>query len=1111
MARIPEEEIERLKSQISLERLALAKGVKLKKHGENLLGLCPFHDDHEPSLVITPDKNLWHCLGACQTGGTVIDWVMRAEGVRFRHAVELLRADLPSLEAFSEKPRGRQKEKVAKQSTTPKLPAVIEQSAADDVLLRQVADYYHETLKQSPEALAYLQKRGLNNPEMIERFRLGYANRTLAYRLPLKNRVAGAELRGRLQTLGVLRESGHEHLNGSLVIPVFDTEQRVTEMYGRKINDHLREGTPKHLYLPGAHRGVWNEEALKSSKEVILCESLIDALTFWCAGYRNVTAAYGVEGFTDDHRAAFRKSGTERVLIAYDRDAAGDAAAEKLSKELSGMGIEVMRVLFPKGMDANEYALKVQPAAQSLGLVLRQAEWMAGVRRRGEASAATEEAPAPVANEPAELAAEHQPIPFLAAVPVSAEWTAEAEDRAAEREVEPINEPAPAEAPSVMEMATLAPQPSPASEPAPPPAREHPPAVATPVQKRPSAAEISSLAAELAAAVVTEPPPASPAPASRAPGPVVNGDEVSFLFGDRRWRVRGLPNKPLPGSLRVNVLISREAGFHVDTLELYSARQRAHFTKLASDELTVEEGVIKRDLGEVLLKLEEFLEQRQRQSEQANKPRELSDSEREVALELLRDPKLLERILADFERCGVVGERTNKLLGYLAATSRKLDAPLAVVIQSSSAAGKSSLMDAVLALMPEEERVQYSAMTGQSLFYMGESNLQHKILAIVEEEGAERASYALKLLQSEGELTIASTGKDPATGRLITQEYHVEGPVMIFQTTTAVDMDEELLNRCIVLTVDEGREQTKAIHERQRRARTLEGMVAKSERGAVLRLHQNAQRLIRRLHVVNPYAAELRFPDHQTRLRRDHMKYLGLIEAVALLHQYQRAEKEVEHRGQKLRYIEVTKADITIANKLAHEVLGRSLDELPPQTRRLLGLVDSLVATECERLKMARSDFRFSRREVRERTGWGNTQLKIHLGRLIEMEYLVVHRGKQGQGYVYELSYDGQGKDGSLFLCGLQEGESGAEPTAASTSTTSTSRGAEGHFAGGGRPPVGVQSGDGRGSEKPEMVHENSSIRDREPRQHRVAHPGSGKSSRVVAMPSVVVPARAVS
>jgi len=130
---------------------------------------------------------------------------------------------------------------------------------------------------------------------------------------------------------------------------------------------------------------------------------------------------------------------------------------------------------------------------------------------------------------------------------------------------------------------------------------------------------------------------------------------------------------------------------------------------------------------------------------------------------------------------------------------------LAVVLQSSSAAGKSSLMDAVLSLMPEEERVKYSAMTGQSLFYMGQTNLKHKILAIVEEEGASRASYALKLLQSEGELTIASTAKDPATGNLVTQEYRVEGPVMIFLTTTAIQIDEELLNRCLVLAVDENR------------------------------------------------------------------------------------------------------------------------------------------------------------------------------------------------------------------------------------------------------------------------------------------------------------------
>ncbi|MGC8486588.1 MAG: DNA primase, partial [Candidatus Baltobacteraceae bacterium] len=170
---------------------------------------------------------------------------------------------------------------------------------------RKVVDYYHETLRQSPEALKYLRSRGLESSEMIEHFKLGFANRTLGYRLPAKNRAAGAAMRGRLQELGIYRESGHEHFNGSVVIPVFDAAGAVVEMYGRKITPRLREGTPDHLYLPGAHRGVWNEEALAASKEIILCEALIDALTFWCAGFRNVTASYGVNGFTEDHRRAF--------------------------------------------------------------------------------------------------------------------------------------------------------------------------------------------------------------------------------------------------------------------------------------------------------------------------------------------------------------------------------------------------------------------------------------------------------------------------------------------------------------------------------------------------------------------------------------------------------------------------------------------------------------------------------------------------------------------------------------------------------------------------------------------------------------------------------------
>jgi DNA primase catalytic core len=883
MARIPDEEIERLKKEISIERLVTGFGVELKGTGANLVGRCPFHEDHTPSLIVTPENNLWACKGKCNIGGSVIDWVMQTRGVSFRNAVELLRADHPSLAARPSGGAGH----VVRKGTALKLASPVTLDADDQQILRQVVGYYHQALKDSPEALRYLQGRGLTHPEMLAHFQLGFANRTLGYTLEDKNRKAGAEARGRLQRLGILRESGHEHMNGSVVIPIFDLEGAVLGMYGRKITPGLREGTPLHMYLPGPHRGVWNEPALQASKEIILCESLIDALTFWCAGFRNVTASYGVNGFTDDHRAAFRKHGVERVWLAYDRDEAGETAAQSLAEELLGMGIACFRVLFPKGMDANEYALKVTPASESLEVVLNKAEWLG-------------------------------------------------KGKAPERATVEVDEPA---------------------------------AAGVPVE--------------------------------------VNGEEIAITLGDRRYRVRGLSKNPSYSLLRVNLLAARGDGFHVDTLDLYSARQRAVFLKQAAIEMGVKEDAVKHDLRDVLRKLEEIQDQ---QLHKTLEPKQsaiaMSEQDRAAALELLKDPRLLDRILADFERCGVVGEETNKLAGYIAAVSRSLEAPLAVMVQSSSAAGKSSLMDAILAFVPEEHRIEYSAMTGQSLFYMGEQDLKHKVLAIVEEEGASRAAYALKLLQSEGALTMASTGKDAATGRLVTHQYRVEGPVMIFLTTTAIDLDEELLNRCLVLTVNEGREQTQAIHRLQREQQTLEGLLARQEREEILKVHRNAQRLLQPLLVANPYARELTFLDSQTRTRRDHTKYLTLIRSIALLHQHQRPVKTAaDHRGKPVSYIEVTVSDIEIANRLAHEVLGRSLDELPPQTRRLLLLIDEAVTRECQRLGMERADFRFSRRDVRVWTEWGDTVLKKHLGRLEDLEYLLAHRGGRGQSFVYELMF----------------------------------------------------------------------------------------------------------
>ena len=151
------------------------------------------------------------------------------------------------------------------------------------------------------------------------------------------------------------------------MIPVFDEDGGVTEMYGRKITPNLRPGTPLHLYLPGPHRGVWNWEALKATKEVILCEALIDALTFWCAGFRNVTAAYGVEGFTADHLAAFKQYGVEQVLIAFDRDEAGDKGAEKLAKVLVEVGMTAIGCSFREGWTRTSTRRKIDAGEQGAG------------------------------------------------------------------------------------------------------------------------------------------------------------------------------------------------------------------------------------------------------------------------------------------------------------------------------------------------------------------------------------------------------------------------------------------------------------------------------------------------------------------------------------------------------------------------------------------------------------------------------------------------------------------------------------------------------------------------------------------------------------------------
>ncbi len=490
----------------------------------------------------------------------------------------------------------------------------------------------------------------------------------------------------------------------------------------------------------------------------------------------------------------------------------------------------------------------------------------------------------------------------------------------------------------------------------------------------------------------------------------VDASSVTITREDRSYKIRGLEKNMSSLSLRVSIAVSRLERMHLDTVDLMRSSARQAFVKAAALELFCEEETIKIDLGRILLQLEDL---RNLQIEAAKRigpaiPA-MTEAQQEEAMQLLRSPNLIERIVHDLDACGMVGEASNKLVGYLAAVSRKLPTPLALLIRSSSAAGKTTLMESILAMVPPEEVLRLSNLTCQSLYYLDSDQLRHKTLAISEDQGLSESAYALKLLQSEGKLTHATVvrGND---GRSVTQLHSVEGPIQLMITSTARDVDEELANRCLILTVDESIEQTKAIQARQRLLQTREGLQRQGQVAAIRSLHRHAHRLLRPLQVLNPLVDSLKFVSDRLRNRRDHAKYLSLIQAIALLHQHQRV-LHTEEDGTE--WIEVQESDIALANRLMDKLLKQSLSELAPQTEQCLHLVQEFVAKGCRAAAataspaeqaILRQRFRFTRRSFRESVGWSDNQVRTHLDRLVQLEHLIVHRGKQGATYVYQLA-----------------------------------------------------------------------------------------------------------
>jgi len=856
---IERERIETIKRNVDLVALVRSRGIELKKNGKSYHGLCPFHKDTHPSLSINPDKNLWQCFG-CGTAGDVIRFVEMMDKVDFKTAVKILTDN-----GFKAAAR------------TPPASKTKPLSVKERKLLARVLSYYQHTLTQDSRGINYLRKdRGITDNQSIKDFGAGYANSTLLEILPEDPDVIKA-----LKRIGILNAKGHEVFYNCVVFPLYNARGGIENLYGRNIDE---EAGIHHLYLPGPRSGLVNRQAVKRSQTIILTESIIDALTLYDQGFKNVIPIYGVNGLLDEHLSLFSRKIKETYLV-FDADEAGRRAVESVSMRLKEKGI----VPYP-----------VQLPVKDVNIFFKR----------------------------------HTPEEFEQLLKTANSKSLEQSEK---------------------------------------------------VQKRDQ-----SLYAET---------------------------DHGFIvgYGDRQYEIKGIQrtDTQLKATIKASADVAGSMPFELSTIDLYSSRSRLWFGKLCADLFAASAKLIKEDIGKILNLVENY-----KPKAKAIKPHEPTQAEKAEALKFLKSKDMFTEILADLKTIGITGEETNKLVGYLAAVSRKLDEPLSVLIQSRSAAGKSTLQDAILSLVPDEDYVKYTRITDQALFYKDEDSLVHKILAIEEEVGMGGAAYSIRNIQSSKKITVAATGKDPGTGKMKTEEYTVNGPVAVMITTTAAELEGETASRFLFLTIDESSRMTEAIHRMQRAAETLDGLIRKKKSERIIKKHHTAQRLLRPLAVVNSFTGYLSYPNRSLRTRRDHKKYLGLIRTVAFLHQYQREIKAVEVEGSdRVEYIEVTLDDIDAANRLANEVLGQSLDELAKPSRTLLSSIYNMIKELSEKQDIPVDQVYFTRRMIREYTGWTDWQIRAHIKQLEDLEYLHVRIGAQGKQYAYALNYRGrEGSDGKCYL-----------------------------------------------------------------------------------------------
>ena len=337
-------DFDQIKRTTDLVRVVEGYGITLKKSGRDYVGLCPFHDDHHPSLRVTPAKGLFRCP-SCQATGNVIQFVAKKEGISERQAALKLLTATPGV-------------KVASQVTAPPAKAApVMKAGEQEALLQRVVTFYAKTLHKDRAGFEYLKSRNLVDAAMLDVFQVGYCNGTLPNAVAKSGEVVEC-----LKALGILKAGNREHFHGFVTVPILDETGKVSGIYGRNVRPC--EAHERHLYLPGPHRGVFNGIAARTSQTLFITESILDAMALWQAGFKNVIALYGTGGWTADHEKLLRDHGTTEVYLCLDNDQSGQEATKRLKNEILPALVKHVHVVqWPEGVkDAGDFFLSRTPA-----------------------------------------------------------------------------------------------------------------------------------------------------------------------------------------------------------------------------------------------------------------------------------------------------------------------------------------------------------------------------------------------------------------------------------------------------------------------------------------------------------------------------------------------------------------------------------------------------------------------------------------------------------------------------------------------------------------------------------------------------------------------------